>query len=92
MKYTTLGSTGLQVSRLCLGCMSYGTPEWRPWVLPEDEAGQQEALLAFMDSDPLAAVEVWSHGGRRRLAALAWLDATGLWEPPTPVDDDGDGR
>jgi aryl-alcohol dehydrogenase-like predicted oxidoreductase len=27
-----LGRTGVTVSRICLGCMSYGTPEWRPWV------------------------------------------------------------
>jgi 1-deoxyxylulose-5-phosphate synthase len=32
MKYTHLGRTGVTVSRVCLGCMSYGTPEWRPWV------------------------------------------------------------
>ena len=32
MKYTLLGRTGVTVSRICLGCMSYGTPEWRPWV------------------------------------------------------------
>ena len=38
MTYTTLGNTGLQVSRLCLGCMSYGDPAWRPWVLEEPEA------------------------------------------------------
>ena len=38
MTYTTLGATGLQVSRLCLGCMSYGDPVWRPWILQEDEA------------------------------------------------------
>ena len=36
MQYTTLGRTGLVVSRLCLGCMSYGTPAWRPWILDED--------------------------------------------------------
>ncbi len=35
MQYTSLGHTGLQVSRLCLGCMSYGTPAWRDWVLDE---------------------------------------------------------
>ena len=35
MKYTTLGSSGLEVSRICLGCMTYGTPKWRPWVLDE---------------------------------------------------------
>ena len=35
MDYVRLGSTGLKVSRLCLGTMTYGTPEWRPWVLDE---------------------------------------------------------
>jgi aryl-alcohol dehydrogenase-like predicted oxidoreductase len=35
MKYVRLGRTGLRVSELCLGCMSYGSPEWRPWVLDE---------------------------------------------------------
>jgi aryl-alcohol dehydrogenase (NADP+) len=39
MDYVRLGSTGLKVSRLCLGTMTYGTPEWRPWVL--DEAASQ---------------------------------------------------
>ena len=38
MQYTKLGRTGLDVSRICLGCMSYGDPEWREWVLPEGDA------------------------------------------------------
>ena len=38
MKYTTLGNSGLTVSRICLGCMSYGSSKWRPWVLDEPEA------------------------------------------------------
>ena len=38
MKYTRLGTTGLSVSRIALGCMSYGSRRWRPWVLEEDEA------------------------------------------------------
>lgn len=38
MKYVRLGNTGLKVSRLCLGCMSYGSTGWRPWVLEEDAA------------------------------------------------------
>ena len=35
MQYVRLGSTGLKVSRLCLGTMTYGSPSWRRWVLDE---------------------------------------------------------
>src|SRR5689334_69110 len=35
MDYVNLGKSGLKVSRLCLGTMSYGTSAWRPWVLDE---------------------------------------------------------
>ena len=38
MDYVNLGSTGLKVSRLCLGMMTYGAKKWREWVLEEDEA------------------------------------------------------
>jgi aryl-alcohol dehydrogenase-like predicted oxidoreductase len=38
MQYVRLGRSGLQVSRLALGCMSYGNPQWRPWVLDETAA------------------------------------------------------
>ncbi len=38
MKTTRFGTTGLEVSRLCLGMMTYGDPNWRPWILGEDEA------------------------------------------------------
>ena len=38
MEYTTLGSTGMEVSRLCLGGMSFGTSDWREWVLDEEES------------------------------------------------------
>ena len=38
MQYRNLGSTGLVVSRLALGCMSYGSSRWRPWVLDADDA------------------------------------------------------
>jgi aryl-alcohol dehydrogenase-like predicted oxidoreductase len=38
MEYTNLGRTGLKVSRLCLGMMSYGSPQWREWVLAEEES------------------------------------------------------
>jgi len=36
MEFTNLGSTGLKVSRICLGCMTYGSKKWREWVLEED--------------------------------------------------------
>jgi aryl-alcohol dehydrogenase (NADP+) len=38
MQYINLGKTGLKVSRLALGCMTYGTPKWRPWVLDEESS------------------------------------------------------
>jgi len=61
MRYTTLGSTGISVSRLCLGCMSYGTPDWRPWVLSEDDAGPFfrraiEAGINFFDTADMYAL------------------------------------
>jgi len=38
MNYANLGRSGLKVSRLCLGMMSFGTPDWRPWVLSETDS------------------------------------------------------
>ncbi|KAI9066901.1 Aldo/keto reductase [Trametes sanguinea] len=38
MEYARLGNSGLKVSKIILGCMSYGTPDWQGWVLPEEEA------------------------------------------------------
>jgi 1-deoxyxylulose-5-phosphate synthase len=38
MQYTNLGKTGMKVSRLCLGMMSYGSKKWREWILEEEES------------------------------------------------------
>ncbi|MFQ5407099.1 MAG: aldo/keto reductase [Anaerolineales bacterium] len=38
MQYVNLGKTGLKVSRICLGMMTYGDPNWREWVLPAANA------------------------------------------------------
>ncbi len=38
MQYVTLGNTGLKVSKLCLGCMTYGSKAWRQWILDEEES------------------------------------------------------
>src|ERR1022692_2213205 len=36
MDYVNLGATGLKVSRICLGTMTYGSSKWREWVLDEE--------------------------------------------------------
>ncbi len=36
METVKFGTAGLQVSKLCLGCMTYGATKWREWVLEED--------------------------------------------------------
>ena len=38
LEYVNLGRTGIKVSRLCLGCMTYGSKAWRAWVLEEEES------------------------------------------------------
>jgi len=48
MDYVNFGNTGLKVSRLCLGCMTYGDPNWRSWVL--DEAASKPLVEAALDA------------------------------------------
>lgn len=38
MEYTNLGNSGLKVSRLCLGMMGFGDPNWRDWILSEEKS------------------------------------------------------
>ncbi len=38
MEFVNLGSTGLKVSRICLGTMTYGSKKWREWILEEEES------------------------------------------------------
>ena len=47
MQYVNLGRTGMKVSRLCLGTMTFGTPQWRPWVL--DEAASTPVIQAAIE-------------------------------------------
>jgi 1-deoxyxylulose-5-phosphate synthase len=58
MEYVNLGRSGLKVSRICLGCMSYGSSKWRPWVLDEADAKPffaraLEAGINFFDTADL---------------------------------------
>ena len=76
MQYTTLGTTGLTVSRICLGCMSYGNPQWRTWVL--DEAAAQPFFrlaldrgITFFDTANMYSVGVSEEITGRALRSMA---------------------
>ena len=71
MKYTNLGSTGTRVSRICLGCMTYGTSQWRDWVLDYDAAlpffeRALQAGINFFDT-----ADVYSLGESERVLGRA---------------------
>lgn len=74
MDYVRLGNSGLKASRLCLGCMTYGDPAWRPWVLKEDEARPfiREALEAGINF--LDTANVYSSGESERIVGRAVKD------------------
>jgi len=79
MKTTLLGRTGVTVSRICLGCMSYGDPRWRPWVL--DEAAAQpffrlavESGINFFDTADMYSIGVSEEITGRALKQYAKLD------------------
>jgi aryl-alcohol dehydrogenase (NADP+) len=74
MNYVTLGHTGLKVSRLCLGTMTYGTPEWRPWVLSEQESRPfiSEALEAGINFFDTA--DMYSRGVSEEVVGRALRD------------------
>ncbi len=71
MDYVRLGQTGLKVSRLCLGCMTYGSSKWRPWVLDEEASlpffkRAIEAGINFFDT-----ADVYSQGESERVTGKA---------------------
>ncbi|WP_126661491.1 aldo/keto reductase [Haloterrigena salifodinae] len=74
MEYTHLGETGLEVSRLCLGCMNFGSDE--PWMINDREQSRaviQRALdlgITFFDT-----ANVYSHGESEEILGEALADA-----------------
>jgi aryl-alcohol dehydrogenase-like predicted oxidoreductase len=76
MDYVTLGRTGLEVSRICLGCMSYGAPDrgFQTWTLGEDEARPfikraLEGGINFFDT-----ANVYSEGSSEEILGRALRD------------------
>ena len=78
MKYKNLGRTGLKVSELCLGCMSFGVPERgdHPWTLPEEQSRQilrqaVDAGINFFDT-----ADTYSDGTSEEIVGRALKDFT----------------
>ncbi len=78
MEYTRLGNTGLKVSRICLGCMSYGVPDRGPhaWTLTEEESRPHikralEVGINFFDT-----ANVYSDGTSEEILGRALKDFT----------------
>jgi aryl-alcohol dehydrogenase-like predicted oxidoreductase len=74
MEYINLGKSGLKVSRLCLGAMTYGSTEWRKWVLNEEEGRPfiKRALdlgITFFDT-----ADMYSIGGSEEFLGKAMKD------------------
>jgi aryl-alcohol dehydrogenase-like predicted oxidoreductase len=74
MKYVNLGSTGLKVSRLCLGCMTYGSSQSRPWILDEEQSRpfMREALEAGINFFDTA--NMYSNGVSEEVVGRALRD------------------
>jgi aryl-alcohol dehydrogenase (NADP+) len=90
MQYVNLGASGLKVSRIGLGMMTFGTPAWRPWVL--DEAAARpivrraiELGINFFDTADMYSAGLSEEITGRLLAELAPRDevviATKLFYP-----------
>jgi aryl-alcohol dehydrogenase (NADP+) len=93
MEYARLGKTGLKVSRICLGTMTYGTSKWRPWILDEEDARPffQRALelgINFFDTADMYSVGVSEEVTGRALRDFARRDeivlATKVYNPMGP--------
>lgn len=100
MKYVRLGKTGLKVSRLCLGCMTYGDPTKgnHSWVLREDESmpffkEAWEAGINFFDTADMYSLGVSEEVTGRALKQLGSRDtqviATKVFNP---MSDDRNDR
>jgi aryl-alcohol dehydrogenase (NADP+) len=67
MEYVHLGKTGMKVSRLCLGMMSYGSKQWREWVLEEQDAKPFVKRALEADINFFDTADIYSLGESERV-------------------------
>ena len=98
MEYISLGGSGLRVSRVCLGMMSYGNDSDRPWVLDEEAAepivrAAVDGGVTFFDTaDTYSAGASEIATGRllgRLLSREEVVVATKVFMPMTPGENGG---
>lgn len=71
MKYVRLGKSGLKVSRIILGCMSYGKKSWADWVLEEEEGIRQIKEAYRLGINTFDTANVYSLGESERILGKA---------------------
>ncbi|MCL4805261.1 MAG: aldo/keto reductase [Anaerolineae bacterium] len=74
MEYVNLGRSGLKVSRICLGMMTYGTPAWREWVLDEDQSRPIIRRALEMGINFFDTADVYSLGVSEEVTGRALRD------------------
>ncbi|GBE82879.1 Aldo keto reductase [Sparassis latifolia] len=62
MPYVRLGNSGLKVSKIILGCMSYGSSDWQEWVLDEEEAVKQIKFAYEHGVQTFDTADIYSNG------------------------------
>lgn len=99
MQYANLGATGLKVSRICLGAMTYGSKQWREWVLEEEESRPFISRALELGINFFDTADMYSVGVSEEILGRALKDfgpsrdkvviATKVFNP---MNDDPNGR
>ncbi len=71
-----LGKTDLRVSKVCLGCMSFGSDSWRPWVLDDDDSRPLLKLALDNGINFFDTANVYSRGGSEEVLGAFIKDQT----------------
>jgi aryl-alcohol dehydrogenase-like predicted oxidoreductase len=74
MEYTTLGDTGMTVSRICLGCMSFGSSDWREWVLEKEASREIIERAIDLGVNFFDTANVYSQGESERVLGNVLAD------------------